>query len=139
MTRGMSTASSLLSGGGGGGLTAQETRDAMKLAPSAGVPAAGSLDAHLDDIDAKTTNLPADPADQSAVEGAITASQGVVTAAIGGLNDLSALDAQAADAAALAAYGAATAGDVAAVPADTDTVLTATHGAGQWRKTRQFP
>lgn len=31
--------------GGGTGLTAQQTRDAMKLAPTAGDPAAGSLDA----------------------------------------------------------------------------------------------
>jgi len=33
------------------GLTAQETRDAMKLAPTAGDPAAGSIDAELDAID----------------------------------------------------------------------------------------
>lgn len=32
------------------GLSAQEVRDAMKLAPTAGVPAAGSIDLHLDDI-----------------------------------------------------------------------------------------
>jgi len=36
--------------GGGTGLTAQQTRDAMKLAPTAGDPAAGSVDKHLDDI-----------------------------------------------------------------------------------------
>jgi hypothetical protein len=36
--------------GGGSGLTAQETRDAMKLAPTAGDPAAGSIDKHLDDF-----------------------------------------------------------------------------------------
>jgi hypothetical protein len=40
--------------GGSGGLTAQETRDAMKLAPSAGAPAAGSIDKHLDDLPADT-------------------------------------------------------------------------------------
>jgi hypothetical protein len=34
----------------GSGLTAQETRDAMKLAPSAGAAAAGSIDAHLDSL-----------------------------------------------------------------------------------------
>jgi len=38
----------------GGGLTAQQTRDAMKLAPTAGDPAAGSIDAELDDILAAT-------------------------------------------------------------------------------------
>ncbi len=32
------------------GASAQQTRDAMKLAPSAGDPAAGSVDKHLDDI-----------------------------------------------------------------------------------------
>jgi len=36
--------------GGGTGLTAQQTRDAMKLAPTAGDPAAGSLDEHLDSV-----------------------------------------------------------------------------------------
>ncbi len=42
------------SGGGGGGLTQQEVRDAMKLAPSAGAAATGSVDEHLDDILADT-------------------------------------------------------------------------------------
>jgi len=50
-------------------LSAQEVRDALKLAPTAGDPAAGSVDAHLDAVDAvadaiqaKTANLPAEPA-----------------------------------------------------------------------------
>jgi len=34
----------------GSGLSAQETRDAMKLAPSSGTPAPGSVDEHLDAI-----------------------------------------------------------------------------------------
>ena len=34
-----------------------KNRDAMKLAPSAGAPAAGSIDLHLDDIQAKTDPL----------------------------------------------------------------------------------
>ena len=38
--------------GAGGGLNAQAVRDAMKLAPTAGAPAAGSVDEHLDDIEA---------------------------------------------------------------------------------------
>lgn len=37
-------------GAAGTGLTAQQTRDAMKLAPTAGSPAGGSVDEHLDDI-----------------------------------------------------------------------------------------
>jgi hypothetical protein len=35
----------------GSGLTAQQTRDAMKLAPSTGTPIAGSIDAELDTLD----------------------------------------------------------------------------------------
>jgi len=92
-------------------LTAQQTRDTMMLAATAGAPADGSVDWHLDAIDSateltfgyvstgidatissraaatdlatvdgivdaiklKTDNLPSDPADQSAVEAAITA------------------------------------------------------------------
>lgn len=36
---------------GGGGLTQQDVRDAMKLAPTPGAPAAGSVDLHLDTIE----------------------------------------------------------------------------------------
>jgi len=43
------TENALEEGPSGSGLSAQETRDAMKLAPSAGAPAAGSVDKHLDD------------------------------------------------------------------------------------------
>lgn len=43
--------------GGGGGLTEQQVRDAMKLAPTAGTPAAGSVDTHLDDIQAQTDQM----------------------------------------------------------------------------------
>jgi hypothetical protein len=38
-------------------LAAQDVRDAMKLAPTAGAPAAGSLDGHLDDTQAVTDKL----------------------------------------------------------------------------------
>ena len=41
----------------GGGITAQEVRDALKLAPTAGDPAAGSVDKHLDDLDTKALTL----------------------------------------------------------------------------------
>lgn len=37
------------------GLSAQQTRDAMKLAPTAGAPAAGSVDAHLDALALEAT------------------------------------------------------------------------------------
>jgi len=43
--------------GGSTGLTAQEVRDAMKLAPTAGTASAGSIDAHLDSIQAKTDTI----------------------------------------------------------------------------------
>ena len=53
----------------GGGLTAQETRDAMKLAPTAGTPAAGSVDAHLDTIvsDVAAVKAITDTLDRSAL------------------------------------------------------------------------
>ena len=44
----------------GSGLTLQQTRDAMKLAPTAGAPAAGSVDEALDNIEADTNELQAD-------------------------------------------------------------------------------
>ena len=44
----------------GSGLTQQQVRDAMKLAPTVGTPAAGSVDEHLDDILADTNELQAD-------------------------------------------------------------------------------
>lgn len=42
---------------GGDALDGQEVRDAMKLAPTAGAPATGSVDKHLDDIQAKTDTI----------------------------------------------------------------------------------
>jgi len=38
-------------------LTSQEVRDAMKLAPTGGAPAAGSVDEHLDDVLADTNEI----------------------------------------------------------------------------------
>lgn len=45
------------SGGGGSGLTAQQTRDAMKLAPSAGTPDEGSIDDLLQNLAASTLTV----------------------------------------------------------------------------------
>lgn len=42
---------------GGAGLTAQQVRDAMKLAPTAGAPAVGSVDEALDNIEADTAAI----------------------------------------------------------------------------------
>lgn len=41
----------------GSGLTAQQVRDAMKLAPTVGTPADGSVDAHLDTVVASTASI----------------------------------------------------------------------------------
>jgi hypothetical protein len=49
-----------ISDGEGTSLTAQQVRDAMKLAPTGGAPAAGSVDEHLDDILADVTGLNGD-------------------------------------------------------------------------------
>lgn len=43
------TEKALEEGAAGSGLNAQQTRDSMKLAPTAGAPAVGSVDEHLDD------------------------------------------------------------------------------------------
>lgn len=45
---------------GGSGLTAQQTRDAMKLAPTVGAPAAESLDEKLDNVELDTAGLNGD-------------------------------------------------------------------------------
>lgn len=44
-------------GGGGSGLTAQETRDAMMLSPSVGVPGSNSIDAELDALLSDVTTI----------------------------------------------------------------------------------
>lgn len=41
-------------------ITAQNVRDAMKLAPTAGSPATGSVDKHLDDVESDTDELQTD-------------------------------------------------------------------------------
>jgi len=52
------TAAALAAGPTGGTpLTAQQTRDAMKLAPTDGAPDAGSVDKQIDDIQTKTDQL----------------------------------------------------------------------------------
>lgn len=63
-----------LTSGTGIGLSQQQVRDAMKLAPSGGSYQAGSVDKQLDDIQAKTDLLPADPASDTQVNTRLAAS-----------------------------------------------------------------
>ena len=57
---------------GGGGLTQQNVRDAMKLTPTGGAPSSDSVDEHLDDILADTTQIDADTDDiQSRIPAAL--------------------------------------------------------------------
>jgi hypothetical protein len=84
---------------GGSGASAADIADAVwdeDLSGHATSGTGGALltrtDSNGQAIKAKTDNLPSDPADQSAVEAAITAAQGVVTTAISALNDLSAAE-----------------------------------------------
>ena len=67
--------------GVGGGLTAQEVRDAMKLAPTAGSPAAGSIDAYVDAILADTGT---DGVVLASTQGMITWDQQAISANIDG-------------------------------------------------------
>ena len=73
-------------------LSAQEVRDAMKLAPTAGVPAGGSVDEHLDDI----------LADTAAIEPVVTANLDVAVSTRAAPGDAMDLVAGAVDAAAVA-------------------------------------
>jgi len=117
-----------------GGLTSQQIRDAMKLAPTIGAPAAGSVDQHLDDIEADTAaidlRLPADPADESNQLAQHTATQ----AAIAALNDLD----QAAVQAALTAQGYTIVradylnASIAGIPAAIEALQAGIHGPGSW-------
>jgi len=71
----------------GSGLTQQNVRDAMKLAPTSGAPTAGSVDEHLDDILADTGELQTDWVDGGRLDlllGAIptTAMRGTDSAAL---------------------------------------------------------
>lgn len=129
------------------GLTQQQVRDAMKLAPTAGAPAGGSVDEHLDDILADTAaidaRLPADPADESNQLAQHTATQ----AAIAALNDLSIADVQtaltnqgytAARASNLDNLDAAVSSRSSHSAADVDTTLTGSHGAGSWATATGF-
>lgn len=54
------------------GVSQQDVADSMKLAPTAGDPDVGSVNDHLDGIQAKTDNLPLSPADESSVQQLIT-------------------------------------------------------------------
>jgi len=90
---------------------------------------AGYLDTEVAAIKAKTDALPSDPADQSAVEAAITAAQSAVSSAIAALNNLSQAQAQTAAAAALTAYDPPTHAELTAgLAAGDDAVLAAIAG-----------
>lgn len=68
-------------------ITDQNIRDAMKLAPSAGSPVAGSIDKHLDDIQTKSDLVPAAPAQEptvAAVQADVDDIQGRLPAALVG-------------------------------------------------------
>jgi len=73
---------------GGAGLTAQQVRDAMKLAPTGGAPAAGSVDEHLDEIETDTSTM--EPIVSTNLDATISS----IATAIGLLNDLSVADVQ---------------------------------------------
>jgi len=70
--------------GGGTGLTAQETRDAMQLAPTAGTPGEGSIDAVLADL---SSRIPAALVDgkMEANATAITDNAAIAAAVIAGM------------------------------------------------------
>lgn len=148
-------------GAGGSPITAQQVRDAMKLAPTGGAPSAGSVDEHLDEINADTadmqprvvaievdtgTTLPstlsalATAAALAVVDSEVgqiladtsVGGPGPWTTGAGGGSGLTAQ--QTRDAMQLAATDLTPSLDdqLASMPADVDTELTTQHGIGAW-------
>lgn len=118
----------------GATLSAQAIRDAMKLAPSAGDPAAGSIDKHLDDVPTAATIAGA------VLDEPVTGHTGHLAATLTAARvaNLDNLDV-AVSAAVSAAEGAQTAAQEAKTAAEAlpsasaiDTQLSSTHGAGSW-------
>jgi len=113
----------------GAGITQQDVRDAMKLAPTAGAPAAGSVDTHLDDIEADTSAI--EPLTTANLDAAVSTRS--TQAQI--LSDATPFPGASIDAL-ISSRGTADPGDAMALtPAERtaiDTELTAAHGAGSW-------
>lgn len=99
-------------------LTAQEVRDAMKLAPTAGSPGSGSVDEHLDTIEGRVdvaTSTRAAPGD------AMTLAAAAITAAV---IDTDAIDADALATDAVTEINAAVLTAISAVETDTQDIQT---------------
>lgn len=144
------------------GIDSQSTRDAAKLAPSAGAPAAGSVDKHLDDLLTATAALPTgQDINDILAAGTVNSVAEGVSLATEAINvntfDISALQAIA-DAMGLAPTGAPAAGSLlasvagieedtdvmlpatlAALPAEVDAKLSGAHGAGAWGGAGAWP
>jgi hypothetical protein len=121
---------------------AQTIRDAMKLAPTAGAPAAGSVDEHLDDILADTAAMQplvdvaistraAPGAAMALTPGERTTLSGVIDAALSAAHGAGSW----ATATGFAVPGdamALTPGERTTLSGAIDAALSATHGAGLW-------
>lgn len=106
-------------------ISQQDVRDAMKLAPTAGAPAAGSVDQELDDI----------LADTGAMEPLITANIDATVSSRATQADILS------DATPFAGANvdAAISSRSSHTPADVDTQLSGTHGAGSWEGSALLP
>jgi len=113
----------------GAGITQQDVRDAMKLAPTAGAPASGSIDQHVDDIEADTSAI--EPLTTANLDAAVSTRS--TQAQI--LSDATPFPGASIDAL-ISSRGTADPGDAMALtPAERtaiDAELTAAHGAGSW-------
>jgi len=104
-------------GAGGSGLTQQQVRDSMKLAPSAGSPSPGSIDMHLDTIEADTDDLQTSQGDWATATGFATqASVDTIDGIVDEIKEATITNASGADIAA----------DIAAVKTVADTVNSST-------------
>ena len=110
----------------GTSISQQDVRDAMKLAPSVGVPAVGSVDTHLDDIEADTAAM--EPLVSANIDATVSSRSTLTQAQI--LSDLTPFPGADIDAA-ISTRSSHTAADV-------DALVTASHGAGLYQTATGF-
>jgi len=115
----------------GTSISQQDVRDAMKLAPTVGAPAAGSVDTHLDTIEADTAAI--EPLVTANLDATVSSRSTLVQADI--LSDATPFAGASIDAT-ISSRGTANPGDAMTLTAGErtaiDAQLSGTHGAGNW-------
>jgi hypothetical protein len=122
-----------------GGLTAQQTRDAMKLAPTPGLVALGSIDYDLGSISADILEIPTDTASQSSIDSLsadvsnVHSDVGTVLSAVNTKSSQASIDSLSADVSEIPTNTASQSSvnslsaDVLSISSDLNTVMTQTN------------